>query len=106
MDTYYLYHICEEKDKHDYTKGYIGITFRKPEIRWAEHKRTKDWWEKYENVIAYVVDQGDDKYIKGLEQKYREKQSSENWNKRCGNVELPFNHPAAKFARYNKKSKK
>ncbi len=102
---YYLYHICREGDKGDYSKGYVGITKRKPEVRWKEHKKDKWFYNEYNDVIEYIIAEGSDREIKDMEESLREKVSPDNWNKRAGGVELPFNHPAAKFARYNKKKK-
>jgi hypothetical protein len=101
MSEYYLYHICRESDKDDFSQGYVGITKRKPESRWKEHRKNKSWYNDYQDIIEYVILEGTAKEIKEKEQELRPYPNM-GWNKTAGNIELPFSHPAAKYAKYGK----
>ena len=102
---YYLYHICKLEDKDNYEKGYIGITKREPIVRWKEHRKSKNWYKENDDIIEYVIKKDTDQIIKKLEEELRPFPNM-GWNTTAGNIELPRNHPAAKYARYGKKKKK
>lgn len=53
----YVYHICREVDKFDFSKGYIGIS-KKPSKRWGsgyrENPHLKNAFKNYNDIIKYV----------------------------------------------------
>lgn len=73
----YIYHICRSSDKGDFTKGYIGITKRKPSIRWLEHRlqgknaKLKRAYELFDDIIEYVISKGTESYCRWLESSWR-----------------------------------
>lgn len=71
----YIYHICRESDKWNFTKGYIGIS-RKPSKRWRSgYGRTqshiRNALKKYPDIIRYVFGYGRESRIKELENELR-----------------------------------
>ena len=71
-----LYHICREKDRYDFSKGYIGVTIRPLHKRMKEHlregnKHLRNALFKYPDIIHYVLVQGSNEYILDLENSLR-----------------------------------
>lgn len=92
MDFYYLYHICREKDKYNYSKGYIGIS-KKPSKRWASgygksQPHIRSALKKYDDIIKYVICFGKEKRIKFLEKKLRPTENI-GWNIAIGGGNPP-----------------
>lgn len=102
--TWYVYHICRENDKGNYSEGYIGITKRKPIERWKEHRKDKSWYTDYTDIIEYVIYEGKKQDVLSMEDELRPKQCM-GWNITAGGS-LPITHPSRKYARYNKTKRK
>jgi len=72
----FVYHICRQQDKFDFTKGYVGISSN-PSYRWQRHKlyekdgRLINAYRKYDDIIEYVLVEGNRKYCLDLENKLR-----------------------------------
>lgn len=79
-----LYHICREGDKHNFQKGYVGVTDRALHKRLVEHKREgnahlRAALTKYTDVIHYPLVEGSVDYILALEAQLRSKENT-GWN--------------------------
>ncbi len=82
-DICYLYHICRQKDKHNLSVGYIGIS-KSPRKRWAscgykQNPHLTNALKKYDDVIYYVLVCSTTKGCATLERKLRPKPNM-GWN--------------------------
>lgn len=80
---YYLYHICREKDKYDFSKGYIGVS-KHPKKRWSSggyraNPHLMNALKKYPDIIKYVVKVGTKKECLDAERRLRPKENTA-WN--------------------------
>ena len=82
--TTHLYHICRRKDIGNLNSGYLGISIN-PLRRWATHKSQQKnqhlqrAYEKYNDIVEYVVTSGTDNYCRYLEVVWRPEQRI-GWN--------------------------
>ncbi len=88
-----LYHICRERDKFDYSKGYIGVSFH-PSKRWEHHRNRnenphlRNALDKYTDIIYYVFMEGYEDYCYKIEQDLRPVCNT-GWNINIGGSKPP-----------------
>lgn len=103
--TCYVYHICREADKYDFSKGYIGISSNL-EYRWYRHRNCNEnphltnAYAKYEDIIEYVLIAGSRDYCLNLESKLRP-ENRIGWNLTKGGG-LPPNHSGKEMSQDQK----
>lgn len=90
----FVYHICREQDKYDFSKGYIGVS-NNPIYRWWRHEvyekgnpHLKRAYSKYSDIIKYLIVQSSRPYCLELEKGLRPNKGI-GWNIELGGGDPP-----------------